>query len=106
MKKEKKTECKECKKLQELINKRYYEDLERSKSFRELNSKYVELQKENKELEYNIADKVNTIMFLCWMLVREWVHTKSYGTTLKRILLLPWTEKKLKILLFLIRVFL
>jgi len=82
----KKSECKECKKLQELINKRYYEDLERSKSFRELNSKYVELQRENKELEYKIADKVNTIMFLCWMLVREWVHTKSYGTSLKHIL--------------------
>ena len=86
MKEKKKTECKECKKLQELINKRYYEDLERSKSFRELNSKYVELQRENKELEYKIADKVNTIMFLCWMLVREWVHTKSYGTSLRNIL--------------------
>lgn len=82
----KKAECKECKKLQELLNKRYYEDLERSKSYRELNSKYVELQKENEELRYKLADKVNTIMFLCWMLVKEWVHTKSYGTTLKHIL--------------------
>jgi len=92
-KKKEKSECKNCKalekerdELQSIVNKRYYNDLEREKAFRELNSKYVELQKENKELEYKIADKVNTIMFLCWMLVKEWVHTKSYGTSLKHIL--------------------
>lgn len=92
-KEEKKSECKNCKalekerdELQAIVNKRYYADLEREKAFRELNSKYVELQKEKEELEYKIADKANTIMFLCWMLVREWVHTKSYGSSIKHIL--------------------
>jgi hypothetical protein len=33
-----------------------------------------------------IRRRENDIMFLCWMLVREWVHTKSYGTSLNHLL--------------------
>ena len=92
-KEEKKSECKNCKalekerdELQAIVNKRYYADLEREKSFRELNEKYVDKQREINELQMAIRRRENDIMFLCWMLVREWVHTKSYGTSLNHLL--------------------
>jgi len=92
-KEEKKSECKNCKalekerdELQAIVNKRYYADLEREKAFRELNEKYVDKQREINELQMAIRRRENDIMFLCWMLVREWVHTKSYGTSLNHLL--------------------
>lgn len=92
-KEEKKSECKNCKalekerdELQAIVNKRYYADLEREKAFRELNEKCVDKQREINELQMAIRRRENDIMFLCWMLVREWVHTKSYGTSLNHLL--------------------
>ena len=71
-KKEKKSECKNCKalekerdELQAIVNKRYYADLEREKAFRELNEKYVDKQREINELQMAIRRRENDIMFLC-----------------------------------------